>query len=688
MAFTGESGALTLSEILGLCVLKKGSGTLEITDEKYQHLITYSDGKIIGITSTQPPPTVLEILSLKNLITSDQAESIQGNPDFETNPENVLEQSDIANREQLQQVRYHQAETMLFRVLVMEKGTFRFTSDIPEDLIQFDLAFRDWISGTIPDITKLTEYHQLIEDFDSRLFWTTPAAYQDVTESLSIEEIKILAGYSPGISVRNYLYKLDLPHTVTMDTIIGLINKNVLSSKSPDVKPPDSRPFLRAVLDAVVSKLIAAQNLIGQNGEVIAILKQFMTGSWQEIPTSLTAPAGTGTDDLDDLSSITSSIEDLLTMDDLESLDIQPDEQEKAKPEAEKVTASAGQDSSLTDTAEWLKSDLQEPEKPEKKEKLLETGPLDELISIEDQVEAKVSYRRFISNVTMASNRLKLRKMNYFEMLGVPPNADKRAIHKAFVRAIRKINPKGVRLSEREKKYLDMAVRVRDQLKTAYDNLTDPQLRRKYLLELRQTRESEEEKKSKGLVLFNRGMVEFKSGRFQKAKELFLQAAKLDPNSPVYYNMLETIDKEERSTNAMKYYQAGMLAFSKKNDADRAIKLIRKAMTMSPGQVIFYVKLAEIQAANPSTRSDANHTFQEALELDPSNTDLRLQYAGFLNSNNMKQEAANTYQDVLKWDPENMAARKKLGALRKEGIQPKRTTEKGEIVTETDDIEL
>jgi tetratricopeptide (TPR) repeat protein len=276
----------------------------------------------------------------------------------------------------------------------------------------------------------------------------------------------------------------------------------------------------------------------------------------------------------------------------------------------------------------------------------------------------------------MNYNRLHMRNMNYFEMLGVPPNANRKAIHKAFTKIIRKINPRGVRLTDRDKELLERAVWVRDKLKEAYKTLMDPVQRRRYLANLRESREDVERRKSQALVLFNEGMAAFKEEKFDKAKEIFMKAIKYDPNSPVYYNMLEEIRKKESSSKATKYFQGAILAFKQKNDPNRAIKLLKKAITLSPKQGIFYQKLAEIQASQPTTRMDAIQSYETALELDPGNMELRLTVANYLLKIGQKQEAANRFQEILKWNPDNMSARKALLALKKEGVVPKKTTAK------------
>ena len=139
--------------------------------------------------------------------------------------------------------------------------------------------------------------------------------------------------------------------------------------------------------------------------------------------------------------------------------------------------------------------------------------------------------------------------------------------------------------------------------------------------------------------------------------------------------MIADIDKEELAISANKFFQAGTLAFSQKNDYDRAIKLIKKAISLLPRQIPFHLKLAEIQATRSELRRDAVQNYEIVIEMDPSNPELHLALANFYKTCEMKQEASNKYQDVLKWNPDNLTAKKELIALRKDGILPQKKTE-------------
>jgi len=220
-------------------------------------------------------------------------------------------------------------------------------------------------------------------------------------------------------------------------------------------------------------------------------------------------------------------------------------------------------------------------------------------------------------------------------------------------------------------------VEIREKLKEAYKTLIDSKAKRQYIFSMREDKQEKEIKKSKAMHLFNDGMVEFRAGNYEKARTIFKEAIRNDPNSPVYYSMLESITKEERQSNSAKFFQAGIMAYKQKNDLQRAIKLIKKAISLSPGvHAGFHLKLAEIQSNRPETRRDAIKNYEIAIEAEPGNHDLKITLADFLYTCGMKQDAANKYREILKWIPENPRVRKALLALKKEGILPKKRKER------------
>lgn len=668
MAFEGNNEALALHSVLTLIRSKKHTGMITFHTDKGSYHLAIHDGKVSGIASSNPSVSLIRILNVRGIISSEQMQKIQTELLPFSDEISAVRSMSSVNEEQIQLAIYHQAEGLFFDFLECQDGRYELFPDLRQNFLMFDIAFRDWIDEMIPDVSGMKVIHKDIPDFDGKIIWVSPEEIRNLPEQLSLDELKVLAGYRPGITFRAFWYILTEPRNRILNALKRLQDVGIFTV-TPPVKPklPDSRPFLRALLATAIARLEDAFQALGTQGELVSVLRSIAEHLEKAPSTIPSPPVASASESLDDLSSITSSIEDILSIDNLDDLEI------SAKP----ATPSEPEPASTSQRPSGPPVHSKPVAKPaESADDSMQMDSSDgDAITLEDIVAAKVRYKKFISNVTMGYNRLRMKNITYFDMLNVPPNADRKAIHTAFVKLIRRINPSGVDLKERDKEYLDKAVWIRDRLKEAYQTLMDPKTRKQYVLSMKEVREIDERKKSEAMILFNRGMLEFKNNNFVKARELFQQAIEFDPKSPVYYEMIADIDKEELAISANKFFQAGTLAFTQKNDYDRAIKLIKKAISMLPRQIPFHLKLAEIQATRSELRKDAIQNYEIVIDMDPSNSELHLALANFYKNSDMKQEASNKFQDVLKWNPDNLTAKKELLALRKEGILPQKRTD-------------
>ena len=94
-------------------------------------------------------------------------------------------------------------------------------------------------------------------------------------------------------------------------------------------------------------------------------------------------------------------------------------------------------------------------------------------------------------------------RQSLFEVFGLTPNANKKAIHKAFVKTINLINPKGIAFQSFDIEILQKAIFLRDQCKKAYIILMDDQKKRAYIDTMRKGRQEKEANKIKAMKLFN-----------------------------------------------------------------------------------------------------------------------------------------------------------------------------------------
>lgn len=687
MTFTGKPGDLGAAEILGIIHASDSTRILQIKSDDGILCLQSENGRLLAAGSDRTEATIRQFAAARSY-----SLPASGSP-----LEHLLRSP---SDERLQGIGYHAAETCFFDFLACRTGSFEWVQEAPMGLVRFDEAFARWVVNCLPDTEYMNRFRERFPDFDQ--FFSFRASEDDAftLHDLTLQDIRLISEQKTDLSVRSCFRTAQSDLKTVSDSLSRMSEYSLIELKSPESSPVLSlNPFLQMLLANLVDRLMEIDNLIGRNGELISTLRAINEKLDKLEPG--TPPIAFSSDELGDLVDLTGSLEGLLDLNGVEELNLKqeipsgphktpppPPPKPKSREEisADKKTVKAGvkrqpmKTEPLEDGDNEFAFDIDKSKremKPDKKREeeasriVQESAKFErESHSMEEKVEAKVRYRRFSSNVTMAYNRYVMTNQNLFEMFGIAPNADKKAVHKAFVKAIETINPRGIRFRSLDQPSIEKAIYLRDVYKRAYIILMDDDKKRRYIGGMRKGRESVEENKTKAMRLFNTGMERVRHGKFDEARQIFAEAAKLDPNSPVYYSVLEDIDKEEREGNAVKFFQAGILAFKQKNDYERAIQLIRKAISLRSMDPIYHLKLAEIQMLSGKYKDDAVVTYQHALELDPGNQDLRLTIANLVKNLGRKQEAANMYQDMLKWNPDNTVVKKFLFELQKEGIKP------------------
>jgi tetratricopeptide (TPR) repeat protein len=700
MAFTGKPGNLTIEELLGIIHSSSEKRALKVTSSTEVYYVSSENRRVTGISHKGHKGELVSVLISRGLLSSEY-EALAGHS--ETNKklsEKMLLEMDALSDDIMESARLHLAESIFFDFLALKNGQFEWLADDLENTLKFDPLTADWFAELLPNISLAKKFRSSYPDFDQRLYWLTPSNGVSIAGDMQLNEIRLLSRYQPSITIRKYLALSKDYFSNATEMLIRLQEKNILTCSPPGKeKQPNSKPFLRAMLATVVDTLLRTQELIGKNGEILEILKLIENNL--SVLSSVSPDIQMPQDSFVDLSSIAGSLDGLLDLNGIEELNLQ-EEMKVAEPPAKpsrQVRKPTGKPTGTPGVKAGVKRQPVKTDKSlsgyEEVEEVIKTrGELkhnpkrdaeaDRIIaesanaeregaSMEEKVESKVRYRHFMSNVTMAFNRFVFTNQTLFELFGLVPNADKKTIHKAFVKAIDSINPKGIPFKRLDKPVVEKAIFLRDLYKYAYMTLMDTQRRAKYLDGMRAGRKQVEENREQAMRMFNQGMDRVRKGKFDEARAIFKQASKLDPNSPVFYSVLEDIDKEEREGNAVKFFQAGILAVKQKNDLERAVKLIRKAISLRPLDPTYHLKLAEIQMMSGTYKADAVDSYLRALDLDPGNHDLRLTIANLLRNLGRKQEAANMYQEILKWTPENALIKKNLIDLKKEGIAPEQS---------------
>ncbi|MBN2056269.1 DUF4388 domain-containing protein [bacterium] len=291
---------------------------------------------------------------------------------------------------------------------------------------------------------------------------------------------------------------------------------------------------------------------------------------------------------------------------------------------------------------------------------------------MEDRVAQQVRYQKYKSEIKMAYNRITMRKLNYFEILDVQPSAPMRIVSRAYKTLIKRYDDHGI-LKPRDTEQKEMATFVMAKINEAYSVLNDPVKRRAYSETIQQQRKELGDKKKKALLAFHEGMSHYKDNEFEKARESFRKALTFDSNNPVYYNMMESLDHQEREKESVKFYQAGRLTFEKKGDVKRAIMLIRKAISID-AKGSYYQLLGDILAKDRSAHDDAIAAYEEALKMDPGNAQLHIAIGKMQMkrpSTLSREEALGHFVEALKWDELNIEAKTLRKELEDSGIKLK-----------------
>ncbi|MGB3976115.1 MAG: tetratricopeptide repeat protein [bacterium] len=706
MAFTGKPGTLSAEELLGIIHTSSDSKTLKIISGDLVYYLHSENRRLVGTAREGQKGELARVLKSRGLLSSEAADLLTAEmkkPDLKNT---VLDEAEGITDTQLQSARFHLAETIFFDFLALEKGLFEWRENVPEDMLRIDSSFSEWVASSFQNAALMSQFRDRFPDFDQRVFWVTPVNSLDLIPDISLEEIRLLSRYYPSITIRDF-FKLgsDILPTLT-ENLILLEQKKLFTLQPPgQTKQPSSKPFTRALLTMLIDKLFEAQRLLGPNGELLEVLKT-INHNLEHMPFAVAEPPVMPVEEIDGLTHLTGSLDGLLDLNGIEELNLQEEMEStmispeivvnpepvkqsvrsQSQPPKRNVkagvkrqplkTESFENDASVFDELVKSKGELKPDSKREAEaDRIVQESQKIDLntMSMEERVEAKVSHRRFTSNVTMIYNRFFITSQTLFELLGTTPSSDKKAVHKAFVKTIELINPKGIKFQTLDKPVIEKAIILRDLLKHAYTTIMDDDKKQNYLDSLRKGRLDITENRERAMMLFNQGMDKVRKGRFDEARAIFMQASKLDPNSPVFYAVMEDIDKEEREGSAVKFFQAGILAFKQKNNYERAIQLIRKAISLRPLDPTYHLKLAEIQMLSGVYKAEAVETYQRALELDPGNQSLRLTIANLMMGLGRKQEAANAFQEMLRWNPDNNTIKKNLAELAKEGIKPEKS---------------
>jgi arylsulfatase A-like enzyme/Flp pilus assembly protein TadD len=136
-----------------------------------------------------------------------------------------------------------------------------------------------------------------------------------------------------------------------------------------------------------------------------------------------------------------------------------------------------------------------------------------------------------------------------------------------------------------------------------------------------------------------RGMIWVETGQFQKAKEEFLQALKMDPNNAIAWNNLGN-------------------AYRALDELDNAETAYKKAIALSPHYAYPENGLATVLVKRNNQREAIPH-FEKAIQLDPKFFEVYLNLGIAFHSLNEQERAKTLYLAFLKMAPDWMEQEKR-----------------------------
>ncbi len=194
-----------------------------------------------------------------------------------------------------------------------------------------------------------------------------------------------------------------------------------------------------------------------------------------------------------------------------------------------------------------------------------------------------------------------LKKLNHYEMLGVEPSAEARAIKRAYLKAAKTYHPDALAQRGVEPETRDRATAVFAAIGTAYGVLSNPKQRSDYDASLGDEQPTiDTEKLANAETLYRKGEFLMRAGNFKGAIEFLRPAVQLWPDEAAYQAGLGwalfkqtpsdpeaarehlTAATELDATDAQIWYQLS-LARRAAGDDDGANQALERAQKIDPG---------------------------------------------------------------------------------------------------------
>lgn len=244
---------------------------------------------------------------------------------------------------------------------------------------------------------------------------------------------------------------------------------------------------------------------------------------------------------------------------------------------------------------------------------------------------------------------------NYYQILGVPSDADERQVKRAYHNLARELHPDKAESPEKAREF----ERKFAEVSKAYNVLKDAAQREEYN---RKTGAS--------------APAGSPNGSHPTATTAVLNAARAAaasaPNSTKpakgggasQQQSSNSVMTPERAAIAQKAYMKGLILL-KQNEFAKASEFFEAAISNNEAEPSYHAKLAMALIGAKKSASRAIQAGMQAIELDKYNLDYKFNMAQIYDAIGSKSNAVKMYEEILRWDPENQSALQMLRTLNK-----------------------
>ena len=241
---------------------------------------------------------------------------------------------------------------------------------------------------------------------------------------------------------------------------------------------------------------------------------------------------------------------------------------------------------------------------------------------------------------------------NYYQILGVSPEAPEKEIKRAYHTKARQIHPDKATSPEERAKFEEQFALI----SKAYNVLKEGDKRVEYDRQQKILQEKPPE-------------ITNPQPLSSKKRESITPSASPISKGGLSQAKQQSINISERAKIAQKAFNKGMQLFQS-GDYAKAIEFFEAAISNDDSDPNYFVRIALALIRSHKSLTKALDYMRTAIEMDPYNIEYKHHLAEIYESAGALSSARQVYQEILKWDTTNEKAMRKLTLM---GFQDKKS---------------